>query len=303
MHVAFVTAEGNQIRDEDVDRPFHEASFARHGIELEYRYWTDPTVEWSAYDLVVIRSPWDYTTRPTEFLEWLDRVAGLRQLQNPGALIRWNLDKGYLLELESRGVPVVRTVIARGIDEVVEALTAFGPTDVVIKPVVSAGSRLTGWFVPGDPSALDLAREILAEGVKVLVEPFISSVATVGEISAVFFDGVLSHCLRKGPILERGGGLIGGVYQENVSFHQPTNAELGVAQSALGASTEIARERGWLPEGAMPLYGRFDMVELDDGTVALIEAELFEPSLFLSLSPGAEDLFTEACARRAEMLR
>lgn len=303
MHVAFVTAEGDHIRDEDVDRPFHEASFARRGIDLEYRYWTDPTVQWDAYDLVVIRSPWDYATRSAEFLAWLDRVAGLGQLQNPAALIRWNLDKGYLLELESRGVPVVRTVIAENIDQVAAALNALGSTDAVIKPVVSAGSRLTGWFVADDPAALGLAHEILIEGVKVIVEPFVSSVATVGEISAVFFDGALSHCLRKGPILERGGGLIGGAYQENVRLHQPTDAELDVANSALRASTEIARERDWLTDGAMPLYGRFDMVELDDGTVALIEAELFEPSLFLSLSAGAEDLFTQACARRVEMLR
>lgn len=303
MRVAFVTAEGQDISDEDVDRPFHRRSFEQAGVELEYRFWTDPAVDWASYDLVVIRSPWDYPRRPAEFLGWLDRVADLATVQNPAALVRWNLDKRYLFDLEARGVPVVRTVVAEDLEAVATAVRGSGAAEVVIKPVVSAGSRLTGWFDRDDPAALELARAILTEGGRVIVEPFVSSVATKGEVSVVTFDAVVSHGLRKGPILERGGGLIGGVYREEISHHEPSAAELEVAQRALDAATGIAVERGWLPEGTAPLYGRFDMVELDDGSTALIEAELFEPSLFLSLSADSPDRFTEACIRRATLLR
>ena len=46
------------------------------------------------------------------------------------------------------------------------------------------------------------------------------------------------------------------------------------------------------------LYGRYDMVELDDGRQALLEAELFEPCFFLSVDEDAADRFAAAVARR-----
>ncbi len=55
--------------------------------------WGTPVTELAGYDLMVIRSPWDYAesagTR-RRFIEWIDTLdnAGLRVL-NTGRLIRW----------------------------------------------------------------------------------------------------------------------------------------------------------------------------------------------------------------------
>ena len=300
MRIAFVTAEGDQILYEDVDRPCHEASFVERGVELDYRFWTDPDVDWRAYDLVVIRSTWDYATKRDQFIDWLDSVAHLPTLENPAELIRWNLDKNYLLELGECGVAIVETTISGDLATIREAIYGCSASEVVVKPAVSAGSRLTGWFERTDPAAVDLAEGILAEGGTVMVEPFVTSVASVGEVSLVYFDGVLSHSLRKGPLLERGGGLLGGEYTEVITAHEPTQAELELGEQARLAVEAIARRNGRLAEGKSLLYARYDIVELDDGSPALIEAELFEPSLFVEVSTGAADRFTDVCVARAQ---
>jgi hypothetical protein len=45
-------------------------------------------------------------------------------------------------------------------------------------------------------------------------------------------------------------------------------------------------------------YGRIDLVVLPDGATALLEAELFEPALFVHVAPGAADRFAAAVAAR-----
>ena len=46
------------------------------------------------------------------------------------------------------------------------------------------------------------------------------------------------------------------------------------------------------------LYARYDIVRLDDGTPALLEAELFEPSLFLMVDPASPARFVAAVQAR-----
>ena len=60
-----------------------------------------------AFDLVVIRSTWDYFDRLEEFLAWVDRVDSVTRIVNSPSVIRWNSHKGYLAELGAAGVPVL----------------------------------------------------------------------------------------------------------------------------------------------------------------------------------------------------
>lgn len=298
-----MTADSPQVLEEDVDRHHHEESFARAGVQLEYRFWSDRSIDWYSYDLIVIRSLWDYPERMGELAEFLELMSSVGRVHNPPELIRWNLDKSYLLDLAAMGVPVVRTFVAKEISQVTDAIVAIGnsgSTEIVVKPVVSASSRCTGWFDIDDVAAVDLAHQILTGGGHVLVEPFVSSVARHGEVAAIMFDGEFSHAIRKGPLLAKGGGLIGGVYREEISPHEVTAAELSTATIALAATTDKARRHEWVGPDEDLLYGRFDIVELDDGSTALLEAELFEPCLFVPFSDGAAERFTRACISRAE---
>ena len=303
VRIAFVTADDPRTLAEDVDRPLHDDALAARGATLDHVSWHDPAADWAGYDLVVLRSPWDYPEHLDELDAFLGRVGGLPTLHNPAALVRWNLDKRYLGELAAAGVAVVPTRVADDADELAAALDALAADpevdEVVVKPVVGAGSRLTGRFAADDPAAAALGRQALAGGQAALVQPCIPSVAERGEVAVLVFDGEVSHALTKGPILAPGGGFLGGEYHEEVAATTPDGATTALVDAAHDGVRSIAEGRGWLPPGQPLLYARFDVVEAVDGAPLLLEAELFEPCFFLPTAPGAADRFADAVLRRA----
>lgn len=160
--------------------------------------WDDPTVDWDAFDLVVVRSVWDYSERVDEFLAW---TRTLPQLANPADLLAWNADKRYLGELTAAGLPTVETrLLAPG-----EALADDDPLldgELVVKPTVSAGARDTSRFTPDDGERRDaLVARIHAAGRTAMVQPFVASVDERGESALLLFDGRFSHAIEKGRIL------------------------------------------------------------------------------------------------------
>ncbi len=301
MRVALVTT--SWAAEVDSDQPLYERSLAAAGLDVDLLPWREPA-DWAAYDLIIVRSPWDYCEHLAEFLAWLARVEHLGPpLHNPGPLIRWNLDKRYLDDFRSGGIPTMPTHFATTAAEVRAALAAPGRDEVVVKPMVSAGSRNTGRFPADDPGAVALAQVILADGGVVMIQPFVRSVAEEGEVSLVVFDGEVSHALRRGPILGVAGGRLHDGAHGIVEPTVPTPAQVAAARAAAARAQAIAEERGWTAPGEPLLYGRYDLVRLDDGTEALLEAELFEPMFFLDVDPAAADRFAAAVRRRAERAR
>jgi len=296
--VAFVTTLDTAILHDDFDHPFHVEAFAAAGIDLEDAAWEDPAVRWEEFDLVVVRSAWNYVDRLEEFKHWLHARRALTTMHNTVDLIEWNMDKRYLAELAASGVAVVRTAYASSSAELAEALVATSTSQVIVKPSISAGSRLTGRFVNGSAAAIELGERILAAGFTVMVQPFASSVDAVGEIGTVMIDGVISHSFRKGPLLADEGALRGGEYCEEISAAELSTDERALVLDANAAVERIVRDRGWISSDEHLLYARYDIVRLDDGTPALLEAELFEPSLFLMVDPRSPARFVAAVQAR-----
>ena len=222
----------------------------------------------------------------------------MRTIHNSVSLIEWNMDKRYLADLAARGVPIVPTVFAESMEQFQVAARSARSPEIVVKPSVSAGSRLTGRFAVEDPAAEELASQILAKGFAVMVQPFASRIDDHGEIGTVLFDGVVSHSFRKAALLAEGGALVGGEYREEITAIVAPDDVLAVVEVASIAVTTIARERGWLAGNEELLYGRYDVIRLDDGSPALLEAELFEPCFFLPTDPEAPRRFVDAVIRR-----
>ena len=298
--VALVTADPEVVADEEVDLPILLPELARVGVLAEAPVWHDSSVDWARFDLIVIRSPWDYPERLGEFLAWLAAAREATEVLNCPDLIRWNLDKAYLLELGADGVPVVETHLCDSIGSVRATIDGMESDQVVLKPNVSVGSRDTGRFERTDTSgAASLARTILDSGRRVLVQPGVPSVSREGEIALVYFDGELSHSLRKGPILALGGGFIGGRYAEEIAGARASAEERALGHLAISAVSRSATRNGCSCANPTPLYARFDLVAGEAGPL-LLEAELFEPSYFLGTSPGSERSFSRALMRRLE---
>ena len=104
LRVALVTCSELPQLDEDTRRLI--APLAAHGIAATPAIWDDSDVDWTLFDLVVVRSCWDYVRRRDEFLDWAGRVP---RLANPAAVLAWNTHKGYLRDLGGRGIPIVET--------------------------------------------------------------------------------------------------------------------------------------------------------------------------------------------------
>lgn len=297
IRVAIVTTADVDAVHDDLDRPFLEAAFGRAGVILEHHEWEDDTVEWDGFDVVVVRSPWNYVEAESEFRRFLDGRRPSPRFHNPVPLIEWNIDKRYLLDLADRGVPVVPTTYVERVADVDDALDAWRGAEIVVKPTVSAGSRLTGRFVAGDPAAVRLAEMILDDGRIAMVQPYLPSVDEEGEHAVIVIDGAVAHRARKAQILDVGGTFLGGEYREVITATDPDEDLDHVALLAADACRELARDRGWLGAREELLYARYDVARTSDGAV-LLEAELFEPALFLPSGPATADRLAEAVAAR-----
>ena len=259
-------------------------ALADWGIGAEPAVWDDPTVDWSAYDLVVVRSTWDYIDRRDDFLRW---AASVRHLANDVDILRWNTDKRYLRELARTGVPVVPTQwLAPG-----EKVNLPSDGVYVIKPAVSAGSRDTGRFHLSDPAQRELAvmhvDGLLGRSLTAMVQPYLSAIDTMGETALLFMAGQFSHAIRKEPLLAGPDTAVDGLFRaETITPRQASRAELDTAEAVLAAvPTKAASDL---------LYARIDLIPDVDGTPVLLELELAEPSLFLGYADRAASRFAAA---------
>lgn len=286
--VALITAQVARPVDDDL-APLLDA-LAAAGAEAVPVDWDDPSADWSGFDLAVIRSPWDYTTRVADYLRAITSVAAVTDLHNPVDLVRWNSDKRYLADMAAAGLAVVPTSFFIDAEPVELPAGEF-----VVKPTVSAGSRDTARFGPGDHAAArELAARILAGGRAVMVQPYVDSVDARGETALLYFDGELSHAIGKGPLLERGAAPTRALFAaEHIT---PTAA--AADEVALGDAV-IAYLAGRCElDGRPPLYGRVDLVRGDSGAPMILEVELNEPSVFLAHGPTAASRFARAILAR-----
>lgn len=268
------------------------AALRRRGARAESLVWRDAEVAWGEYDLLVLRSPWDYVERPAEFDAWLERASAQTRVLNTPELVRWNMDKHYLAELEAAGIAVIPTSYHAEESSLRSALDAFPEgSGVVLKPAVGAGSQQTGLFAREDPGAPALAREILAGGGVVLLQPEVPELSEGREKALYTIDGALTHAVAKGALLAPGGGLRGGMYQEDPQLVPVSERERRFTAEVLRAVAEVTG----LPT---PLYGRIDTVDSAEHGLVLLEAELFEPTFNLHLAPEVAEIFADAILAR-----
>jgi hypothetical protein len=287
--VALVTCA--ELPDLEHDDRLVLAPLAARGVRAEPVVWDAPGVDWTAYALAVLRSPWDYAARRDEFVSWAATVPGLA---NPADIVGWNTDKRYLRALFAAGIPIVPTTW-------IEPVDGWSPPaggEYVIKPAVSAGSKDTGRYDLSDPDHRRLAVEhvtrLQAAGRLTMVQPYLAAVDTLGETAMLFVGGpdglVFSHAIRKGPMLTGPDLGVEGLYrEETITVRTPTDAEQVLARQVLAA----------VPGGAdRLLYARVDLIPGPDGSPVLVEVELTEPSLFLGYAEGAADRLADAIVSR-----
>ena len=281
----------------DHDTPSVIEALFREGITAVPTVWHDERTDWSSFDAIVIRSPWDYSNRSSEFDDWLQRVAMQTRVFNNPELIRWNLNKRYLDELHSCGIPIIQTSYCTDLREVITSVHSLSSSWQVIKPSISAGSRNTGLFRKEDDALFGLAQRILDAGKEVMIQPEVASLSAGREKALFYFGGRFSHAITKGALLARGGGFLSGSYQETPRSARAETEELALGDLSMAAIREMSRRHEWASDGANPpVYARFDVVIDEQQGPLLIEAELFEPSLYVHDNPQAARQYAKAVA-------
>ena len=280
--IALATYDPGPEPSKDRDLPVLVRALTEAGAEAEARHWDDPAADWGGYDLVVIRSTWDYSWRAEEFGAWVERVGKATRIANPAEVVRWNTDKRYLGELAAAGVPTVPTrYIAPG-----ESADLPADDEYVIKPTSGAGARFAARYTSAEhETAVRQLARMHAEGFTAMVQPYVRGIDVSGERALQFFGGRLLHASRKGAVLAPGTPYDADkVAHPDLEPWQPTDAELAVAEKALAA----------VPGAPGLLYARVDLVDGEDGQPRVMELELVEPNLFLFLHPTSLPHVTEA---------
>lgn len=258
----FYFATCAQIPDGTDDDKILAAELVSQGHLVEFKIWSDSGINWSAPDRTVVRSTWDYQRDLTGFLKWAETTPNL---VNDFTTIKSNCDKRYLAATPHA---VHSRFVSKSQDlerELEEALRSSSP--LVLKPSVSASAELTFKTTTRD-EALQAGREILAKRGDVLIQPFIESIATLGEISLVYFANRFSHAIVKRP--KAGDFRVQQNFGGTLEPYTPSQKQLAIAEAALPKTT----------------YARVDMVDYETEP-KIGELELIEPELFFRTNPNA----------------
>lgn len=266
------------------------------GVKARKVDWADAQLDWGHPDALLFRTTWDYFERWPKFSRWLEAASLESTLLNDATIVRWNLNKKYLLDLESFGLRIVPTAVWEEGESVAlsQVMSDHGWDDVVIKPLVSGAAmdthRVHGnvdllTVSPTDPkgrSAQELWMHLLRRQ-GMMAQPFLPSVAQHGEISAIWIHGQVTHAVHKRA--KDGDFRVQDDHGGTVHRHDLQKDEMAFAIRTMDVCQE------WLQSHDMPppLYARIDMVMDLDGEWALSELEMVEPELWFRFHPEAAD--------------
>jgi glutathione synthase/RimK-type ligase-like ATP-grasp enzyme len=261
------------------------------GLEGSTAVWSDLSVDWSSFDLVVANGVWDNIHHVDAYLGWVGALerSGVRVVNSP-ATLRWNLDKRYLRELERAGVPVVPTAwVEPGGPGAPDPVALEG--EVVVKPTISGGGYRTARYEAHEHErALQHVAELVGSGRTAMVQPYQEAVDAEGEVGLVFLGGAYSHAIHKGPMIRRGVGAVDSLIENQVVAPvRPSAAQLELGQLAVGAAERLV---------GPTTYARVDVVPSAGGAPALLELELLDPMLFFAIHPAQARRFAEVIGAR-----
>lgn len=289
--VAFLTMEVTDGWSIDADLAF--APLAELGWQAEWLPWRAAPADWNDWDAAYLAATWDYPDDTQGFLRVLESIDASRAvLVNDLELVRWNIPKTYLRDLETAGVPIVPSRWYRQFAscELSGLFDAFAADRLIVKPVV--GTNANDTFLVGrsdvERSAAMLAR--VFESRAFIVQPFLAAVQTEGEFSLFYIGEGFTHGIRKVPRPTDYR-----VQEEHGASIEP--AELGDALIAAGERA-VQAVSAVMPK---PLYARCDFVRDASGTLCIMELELIEPSLYLRMHADAPRLFAEAFDRHVKL--
>ena len=250
------------------------------GWDVSFIPWDLSDVNWDEYDIVLIRSTWDYQSRIQEFLKVLESIDKSKSLLlNPLSIIHQNIEKTYLIELEAKGIDTIPSIFQKkfNTEKVMQSFSDFNCDKIIIKPVVGANADN---IILGSKfeikSQLHEIKSVYSE-LPYIIQPFLNSVLKEGEFSLMYFNNKYSHAISKIPkegdfrVQEEHGGKIDIIKKVPKEIQNLADKVIKI-----------------LPKNCF--YSRIDIL-LMHGKPKVIEVELIEPSLYFNLDPESSKMF------------
>ena len=283
MSIAYVSCDNyEQYSEGYVDEESVLLHFLMNkGLDIERCIWNDVSVDWGRYDLVILKSPWDYHERIGEFHKWLDTLqAKAVRLLNPVETIRWNSDKHYLADIADAGLNVIPSIFfdKGSTPDLAPVFEQLRTDKVILKPCISAGAKNIIQITQSDIKNGQNAAHGLLKEEGYFMQPFMPEIFE-GEWALMFFNGRYSHCVLKTP------------GDDDFRVQHYHGGSVRAAQPHPAHVTSAAKYVARFAPGS--LYARVDGI-ICNGDFHLMELELIEPFLYLDTDAGAHERFYEA---------
>lgn len=266
-----------------------QKELCRIEIEAQIVSWED-SIDWTIFDLVLLRSPWDYYEHYSEFCTWLSVLKKSQiHLANGVDKICNNIDKGKQMEImKSCKVPLLPYSVCTNIEAIETFYQTLSNGKLVVKPTVSASGHnvflINFAKVEAYNQLISVANKIMADGFNVIAQPYIPSIKN-GEHSLIYFYGQFSHALLRFP----------GILSERRAPVPLENLDVTWIEAGRIISKYLNAEE--------LLYLRIDLVEFKE-KIHIMEIEMAEPDLYLDLDYSRKTspliAFAEAIAKTIE---
>lgn len=262
------------------DRLMRDA-LEKKGLRVTRADWADPHFDWSSTSAALFRTTWDYFDQFEKFTRWLDHVSSKTRLINPVELIRWNMDKHYLLDLAEKYIAIPETrIIEKGSTSSLRIVhSETGWNEAVLKPTVSGGGRHTYRLNSGTIAEHESAFRSLIANEAMMLQPYLSNIESRGEIALMVIGGKFSHAILKRA--KEGDFRVQDDFGGTVHEYTPSRQEVEFAEHVVSVCSPP------------PVYARVDVIFDDRDRLVVSELELIEPEMWFRFHPPATDVLAD----------
>jgi glutathione synthase/RimK-type ligase-like ATP-grasp enzyme len=252
----------------------------KHGLRVHRTHWDDPQFDWRTTRYAMFRTTWDYFDRFAAFSAWLEKVSGLTRFINPIELIRWNLDKHYLLDLAKKDIAIPATIFIEPGDQrsLHTIVASSGWSDCILKPAVSGAGRHTYKLTAGKTTELEAVYQELIAEESMLLQEFQQQITTKGEVALMVMGGQYTHAVLKKA--KAGDFRVQDDFGGTVHPFHPDQQLIDFAENLIAQISPS------------PVYARVDIIWDNNDRPCVSELELIEPELWMRKFPESAEILS-----------
>lgn len=256
-----------------------KSALEKKGLRVIRKNWADKKFDWSKTKYAIFRTTWDYFDKFDEFFKWIDSIKNKCELINSFDLIKWNIDKFYLKEMQKQGINIAKTLFINQTQNI-SLKKLFEKTnwkEAVIKPAISGAARHTYRINRMNLIQYEAIFQKLISNECMLFQEFLNNILNDGEISLIMINGKYTHAVKKNA--KYGDFRVQDDHGGKVTEYTATQKEIDFAKKCLTA----------IPFNQI-LYARVDIVKDNNNQLSLSEIELIEPELWFRNYPQSADI-------------